>query len=79
MRNIKILGGGCPNCKKLEAMTRKVATELGIEAEYEKVTDMNKIMEWPVLSTPGLVIDGKLVVSGRIPSETEINGWLKQS
>lgn len=78
MRNIKILGAGCANCKRLEQMTRKVATDLGIEAEFEKVTDINKIMEWPVLHTPGLVIDGKLVMSGRIPSEKEISGWLKQ-
>ncbi len=77
MRNIKILGSGCANCKRLEAMARKVASELGVEAEFEKVTDMNEIMKWPILSTPGLVVDGNVVSSGRIPTETEIAGWLK--
>ena len=78
MRNIKILGSGCANCKRLEAMTRKVVGNLGIEAEFEKVTDMNEIMKWPILSTPGVVIDGKVVSSGRIPAESEIVDWLKE-
>ena len=78
MRNIKILGSGCANCKRLEAMARKVVGNLGIEAEFEKVTDMNEIMKWPILSTPGLVIDVKGVSSGRIPAESEIVDWLKE-
>ena len=78
MRNIKILGSGCANCKRLEAMARKVVGNLGIEAEFEKVTDMYEIMKWPILSTPGLVIDGKVVSSGRIPAESEIVDWLKE-
>ncbi|MEN6570860.1 MAG: thioredoxin family protein [Anaerolineaceae bacterium] len=77
MLNIKILGSGCANCKRLEAVTRKVAGDLGVEAEFEKVTDMKEIMKWPILSTPGLVVNGRVVSSGRIPSETEIAGWLK--
>jgi small redox-active disulfide protein 2 len=77
MLNIKILGSGCANCKRLEAVTRKVAGDLGVEAEFEKVTDMKEIMKWPILSTPGLVVNDKVVSSGRIPSETEIAGWLK--
>ncbi len=75
--NIKILGSGCANCKRLEQITRKVAADLGMQAEFEKVTDMDEIMKFPILSTPGLVIDGKVVSSGRIPTETEIAGWLK--
>ncbi len=78
MLNIKILGSGCANCKRLEALTRKVAANLGMEAEFEKVTDMTEIMKWPILSTPGLVVNGKVVSSGRIPSETEIAAWLKE-
>lgn len=77
MLNIKILGKGCPNCKKLEELARKVAAEQGVEAEFEKITDMNEILRWPILSTPGLVVNGKVVSSGRIPSEAEIAAWLK--
>ncbi len=77
MLNIKILGSGCANCKRLEETARKAAENLGVEAEFEKVTDMNEIMKWPILSTPGLVINNNVVSSGRIPSETEIAGWLK--
>ncbi len=77
MINIKILGSGCANCKRLEAETRKVVEELGIEAEFEKVTEYAEIMKYPILSTPGLVINGKLVSAGRIPSSDQIAGWLK--
>lgn len=78
MLNIKILGSGCANCKRLESIARKVVEEIGLEAEFEKVTDMNEIMKWPILSTPGLVVNDKVLSSGRIPSETEIAGWLKE-
>lgn len=76
MVNIKILGGGCANCKRLEAQARKVVDALGVDAEFEKVTDHEEIFKYPILSTPGLVINGKLVSAGRIPSEAEITGWL---
>ncbi|MHC1783803.1 MAG: thioredoxin family protein [Anaerolineaceae bacterium] len=76
MLNIKILGSGCANCKRLEANTRKVVETLAIEAEIEKVTDYTEIMKYPILSTPGLVINDKLVSAGRIPSEQEITAWL---
>lgn len=79
MLNIKILGGGCANCKRLEQIARKVAADLSLEAEFEKVTDFNEIMKWPIISTPALVVNGKLVSSGRIPSEAEVAGWLKQA
>jgi small redox-active disulfide protein 2 len=77
MVNIKVLGSGCANCKKLEAVTKKVVDNLGIVAEIDHVTDYADIMKYPILSTPALVIDEKVVSSGRIPSETEIAGWLK--
>ena len=77
MINIKVLGPGCANCKRLEATARKAVETLGIEAEIEKVTDYNEIMKYPILSTPGLVINEKLVSTGRIPSEAEITDWLK--
>ncbi|HOD45364.1 MAG TPA: thioredoxin family protein [Anaerolineaceae bacterium] len=79
MLNIKILGSGCANCKRLEALAREVVGSLGLEAEFEKVTDMAEIMTYPILSTPGLVINGKVVSSGRIPSPSEIEAWLKQA
>ncbi|HNR46848.1 MAG TPA: thioredoxin family protein [Anaerolineaceae bacterium] len=79
MINIKVLGPGCANCKRVEAAARKVVAELQLEAEIEKVTDMAEIMKWPILSTPGLVINGQVVASGRIPTEAEIAAWLKQA
>lgn len=79
MLNIKILGSGCANCKRLEALAHQAVETLGLEAEFEKVTDMAEIMTYPILSTPGLVINGKVVSSGRIPSPSEIEAWLKQA
>ena len=76
MIKIKVLGSGCENCKRLEATTRKVVDSLALEAEIEKVTDYAEIMKYPILSTPGLVIEEKLVSAGRIPSEKEISEWL---
>jgi small redox-active disulfide protein 2 len=76
MLTVKVLGSGCENCKRLEAAVRKVVDERGLQAEIEKVTDYAEIMKWPILSTPGLVVNGKLVSAGRIPSESEIAAWL---
>jgi len=76
MVNIKILGSGCANCKRLEQIARKVVDDNHIEAEFEKVTDYAEIMKYPILSTPGLVINEKLVSAGRIPTEDQIAGWL---
>jgi small redox-active disulfide protein 2 len=76
MLNIKVLGPGCENCKKLAYLTDRAVTNLSIEAKIEKVTDYAEIMKYPILSTPGLVIDEKLVVSGRVPSEAEITTFL---
>jgi small redox-active disulfide protein 2 len=76
MLTIKVLGSGCENCKRLAWLVERAAGQLGIETKLEKVTDYAKIMEYPILSTPGLVINEKLVASGRIPSEAEITTFL---
>jgi len=76
MLNIKVLGPGCDNCKKLATLTERAVTNLSIEAKIEKVIDYAEIMKYPILSTPGLVVNEKLVVSGRIPSEAEITTFL---
>lgn len=74
---IKILGSGCAKCHRLEQLTREVVAELGLTAEFDHVTEMNKIMAYPVMSTPALVIDEQVKVAGRMPSKEEIAGWLK--
>jgi len=73
---IKILGSGCPNCKKVEAIARQAASGLGVEAEFVKITDYGKITEYPILSTPGLVINEQVVCSGRIPTQAEVTTWM---
>ncbi len=65
--DIKILGSGCTNCQNLEAVTRSALDELGLTAEIDKVTDPGEIVAWGVMSTPALVIDDEVVVSGRVP------------
>ena len=76
MLKIKVLGVGCANCKKMEEVTRQALTYMSLQAEIIKVTDHAEIMNYPILSTPGLVINEKLVCSGRIPSQTELTTWL---
>lgn len=76
MLTVKILGSGCANCKKLEAVAREAATAAGLEAEFVKVTDMKSMMAFDLMATPGLVINEKLVSSGRIPTQAEIRQWL---
>ncbi|MFC1869665.1 thioredoxin family protein [Chloroflexota bacterium] len=73
---IKVLGPGCARCHQLEQTTREVVKELGIDAEIEDVKDVKKIMEYPILTTPGLVIDEKLVCSGRVPSKSEVTTFI---
>jgi small redox-active disulfide protein 2 len=76
MLTIKILGSGCPNCKKLEELAHQAVGQLAIEAQVIKVTDYKDIMTYNILSTPGLVINEKVVSYGRIPSPAEITTFL---
>jgi len=73
---IKILGGGCPKCHRLEAVTKEVVEELGLEAEFIHVKSMPEIMAYEVMTTPALVVNEKVLSSGRIPSREEIKSWL---
>lgn len=75
---IKVLGSGCPKCKKLEENVQKALTAEGVCAEVEKVTDINKIMEYVVMMTPGLVVDEKVVSVGKVLSPDKIIPFLKR-
>jgi small redox-active disulfide protein 2 len=70
--NIQVLGTGCPKCKTLEKITREVVAEAGIDANISKVEDIVEIMAFNILTTPALVVDGKVVLKGRIPSKSEL-------
>lgn len=78
MKNIKILGTGCPKCNKLEELSRKAAEEMDIEFTVEKVKDINKIMEYGVMTTPALVVDGDVKVAGKVPSIEDIKKLIQK-
>ena len=73
---IKILGTGCAKCQQLEQLTKQAVKELAIDAAIEEVKDMRKIMQYPILTTPGLVVNEELVCSGRIPSKSEVTQFI---
>jgi small redox-active disulfide protein 2 len=76
---IIVLGPGCPRCQEVEKRTVNALAELGVAAEVEKISDIKKIMDFDILGTPGLVIDGKVVCSGKIPRLEEIKAWIQQA
>ena len=76
--DIKILGTGCPNCMTLEKRVKKVVEENDLEANVSKVEDLADIMEYNIMATPGLVVDGKVISKGRVPSEKEIKDLLNK-
>ena len=73
---IKVLGSGCPNCKRLEKIARQAVADMGVEATVTKVTAMNEIMAYEILGTPGLVIDEQVVSSGRVPRKEEVRSMI---
>jgi small redox-active disulfide protein 2 len=73
---IKVLGTGCTKCMQLEKTVKEAVKELGIDAKIEEVKDIKKIMQYPILTTPGLVIDEKVVCSGKIPSKDEVKKYI---
>ncbi len=77
--DIKVLGTGCAKCKAVEKTVKEVLAELNIDAEVEDVRDMAKIMEYKVMMTPGLVIDGKVVSSGRVPSKNDVKKMIEEA
>ena len=76
MKDIKILGTGCAKCKQMEAIVNQVVTQLGIEATIEKIENIQRIMEYDVLTTPVLVIDEQIKVKGRVPLPEEVKSYL---
>lgn len=72
MKQIEILGTGCPKCKKLTELTMEAASGLGLECNIEKVEDIQKIMAYGVMMTPALVVDGKVIITGKVPSVDEL-------
>jgi small redox-active disulfide protein 2 len=79
MRTIEVLGPGCDNCKRVEANVREAVAMAGVEAEIVKITDYREIAAHGIMSTPGLIIDGVIRSSGRIPSAGDIALWLSES
>ena len=79
MLNIKVLGPGCANCRKLEEVAREAVSQLGVEAAIEKVTATEAILAYDILKTPGLVINEKLVSSGRIPALGSVVEWIRDA
>ncbi len=77
MKTIKVLGTGCANCKSTQKLIEETARALGVEAEIEKVEDIGEIMGYGVMSTPGVVVDGKVVHAGGVPDRRTVESWLK--
>ncbi len=77
MKNIKVLGAGCRNCELTANIIRQAAKEARTEIELEKITDIAEIMAYGIMSTPGIVVDGKVVHSGGLPGPDQVRAWVK--
>ncbi|MBW6497677.1 MAG: TM0996/MTH895 family glutaredoxin-like protein [Bacteroidales bacterium] len=73
---IKVLGPGCSNCVRLENLCKEVVEELGLEARVEKITDINEYGNYGVMLTPGLVVNGKVLLQGKLPTKATLGNWL---
>jgi len=78
MKKIEILGAGCAKCKKLHEMTQEAASQLKLECDIQYITDLQKIMAYGVMMTPALVVDGKVVISGKVPSMDDLKNIIGQ-
>lgn len=79
MLNIKVVGSGCMNCEKLEQLCRDIVNDNNIEAEIEKITDVNTFADLGIFLTPGLLLNNKVVSSGKIPTKWTLENWIKQA
>lgn len=75
MLDVKVLGTGCSNCKATVKLLEEVAQSKGVEITLEKIEDIQKIMTYNIMSTPGVVIDGQVVHTGGVPSRSKVEGW----
>ena len=79
MINIKVVGPGCMNCEKLAAMCKEVVKENNIDAEIEKITDIRKFADLGIMMTPGLLLNNKVVVSGKLPTKSTLTQWIVEA
>jgi small redox-active disulfide protein 2 len=79
MLKIQVLGSGCANCHKVEALAKQAIAQLGVDAQVEMVTDVKEIMRYGVMNTPGLVLDGKVVSTGRVPALSQITTMISHA
>jgi small redox-active disulfide protein 2 len=75
---IRILGPGCPRCEEVYKRMITVLAEMNIAADVQKITDMKKIIEYKIMATPGVIINGKIKSTGKVPAKEEIKGWVEE-
>jgi small redox-active disulfide protein 2 len=78
MINIKVFGPGCPNCKKLEELCREVVAENNIQATIEKISEVNEFVNYGIYLSPGLVVNGKILLQGKLPTKRTLENWIKR-